>query len=510
MAKKQTTRIEAITKEPAIDLALDTIKIGKQAFVFVGMKSSAEATAEKISKKLKEDACLEIAEKILGVLPKPTRQCERLARCVKKGVAFHHAGLHYKQRELIEENFRKGKIKIIACTPTLAAGVDLPAFRAIIKDLKRYTGEFGASWIPVLEYLQMSGRAGRPSFDSYGEAVCLASTKGEKKTLLDRYITGEPEEIYSKLAVEPVLRTYLLSLIATEFVNTKKDIFSFFEKTFWAFQFKDLKKLHNIILKMLNLLLEFKFIRMKNDEFASADELDNSRIEATLIGKRVAELYIDPLTANNLILGMARAISAGINDFALLQLVSNQLEIRPMLRVKNSDYDAVQERIMKSQLLVEEPPEFQPDYYDFVNSVKTAMFFEDWINEGDEEYLLEKYNIRPGETRAKLESADWLLYSAEVLASLMKFHRLVSEIIKMRIRVKNGVKEELIPLLKLKGVGRVRARKLFNAKIKNIADIKKTDIFALSQLIGKKLAKSVKEQVGQKINESDKLLKWKT
>ena len=85
----------------------------------------------------------------------------------------------------------------------------------------------------------------------------------------------------------------------------------------------------------------------------------------------------------------------------------------------------------------------------------------------------------------------------------MKFHRLVSEIIKMRIRIEHGVKEELIALLKLKGIGRVRARKMFNAKIKDIGDVKKIDILTLSQLIGKKTAMNVKEQVGQKVVESN-------
>ena len=65
-----------------------------------------------------------------------------------------------KQRELIEDNFREGVIKIICATPTLAYGLSLPAFRSILKDLRRY-GPRGMAYIPVLEYLQMSGRAGR-------------------------------------------------------------------------------------------------------------------------------------------------------------------------------------------------------------------------------------------------------------------------------------------------------------------------------------------------------------
>ena len=109
----------------------------------------------------------------------------------------------------------------------------MPAFRTIIRDLKRY-GYRGLAWIPILEYHQQAGRAGRPSFDKYGEAICIAASKSEKDNIHEKYIKGEPEEIYSKLAVEPVLRTYLLSLIATDFVKTKQQIFEFFSKTFWA------------------------------------------------------------------------------------------------------------------------------------------------------------------------------------------------------------------------------------------------------------------------------------
>ena len=98
-------------------------------------------------------------------------------------------------------------------------GVDLPAFRAIIKDLRRY-GQRGLNWIPVLDYMQMSGRAGRPNYDKEGQAIAIALTKGEKEKIEERYLKGSPEDIYSKLAVEPVLRTYVLSLISSGFVTS--------------------------------------------------------------------------------------------------------------------------------------------------------------------------------------------------------------------------------------------------------------------------------------------------
>ena len=116
------TSINEITNEPAIDIALDTIKIKKQALVFCNTRRSCEATAEKIGKQIKENSVVldELGNKILKVLSSPTRQCRRLANCIRKGTAFHHAGLASKQRKLVEDSFRQGIIKIICSTPTLA------------------------------------------------------------------------------------------------------------------------------------------------------------------------------------------------------------------------------------------------------------------------------------------------------------------------------------------------------------------------------------------------------
>ena len=156
--------------------------------------------------------------------------------------------------------------------------------------------------------------------------------------------------------------------------------------------------------------------------------------------------------------------------------------------------------IKQSEFLLEdEPPMYDPEYDDFLNSIKTALFFRNWINEKDEEYLLETYNIRPGEIRVKLSLADWLLYASEELTRMLKLKEIIKEIIKLRLRLKHGIKEELLPLIKLENVGRVRARKLFNAGIKDIGAVKKAKVADLTQLLGTKVALKIKEQVGQKV-----------
>jgi len=497
----KTVEILRPTDNHAINLALDTIKRNKQALVFVNTKRSAEKAAEDISKQIKkqDEKLEELSEQILKALSKPTKQCERLARCIKKGIAFHHAGLVAKQRELIEDSFRNGIIKIICSTPTLALGVDLPAFRVIIKDLKRYGGSFGMKWIPVLEYLQQSGRAGRPSFDKYGESIAVSSTEKEKDVIYENYILGEPEEIYSKLAVEPVLRTYLLSLIATDFVKSKKEIIEFFEETFWAYQFEDMHKLENIIMKMLRLLEQWKFIETgNNDDFVSGDEVLNDNVSATILGKRIAELYLDPLTAN-FIIECLKKVNNNTNAFSFLQVVAHTIEMRPLLRARVKEVEEIEEKLVEysNNLLEKEPAMFDYEYSDFINSIKTALFFKDWIEEKDEEFLLEQYNVRPGEIRVKLDNANWLLYAAEELSRILKMQGIIKDIVKLRLRIRYGVKEELLTLLKLKNIGRVRARKLYFNKIKTIGDVKKAELGTLVQILGKNIALDVKEQVGQ-------------
>ncbi|MFA5141426.1 MAG: helicase-related protein [Candidatus Woesearchaeota archaeon] len=499
-------------KEHYLNIALDTIAIGKQALIFVNSKPSAEKTAEEIAKHIKEVTLKELAEQILNVMPKPTKQCERLARCIEKGIAFHHAGLHHKQKELIEDAFRDGRLKIIACTPTLAAGLDLPAFRAVLREVKRYS-QHGYNFIPVLEYHQIAGRAGRPGKEDFGECITIADTDAQRNELIDRFINGKPESIYSKLAVEPVLRTYILSLISTGFVRSKKDLETFFSKTFWAHQFGDMKTLENKLQSMIQLLLKYKFIiknsltvkeeTNENDLFVSANTMKEDIYNATPLGKRVSELYLDPLTANYLLNCLVKKESP--SAFGLLQMASHTIEMRPLLRVKTKEMDHYQDEVMRNQeqLLDEQPDIFEDEFEEFIDSMKTALFFNDWIAEIGEDELLEKYDIRPGEVHVKLEVVEWLLYSSAELANVANIKPVIKEVNRLRFRLQHGIKEELIPLCRLKNISRMRARRLFMNGIKDLGDVKKADIQKLSQILGNKLALDIKDQVGQNLNPDD-------
>ena len=512
--------------DPIINLCLDTIDKNRQALVFCNTKRGAESQAEKIAKKTaltpeKKHLCNELAEKILKVLETPTKQCERLALCVRGGCSFHHAGLPSKQREIIEEAFCNNQLFVICSTPTLAMGLDMPAFRSIIRDVKRFNPGrgWGLSYIPVLEYHQMAGRAGRPGHETWGEAILIAQDQGHAQELTERYIYGEAEDIVSKLAVEPVLRTYLLSLIATSFIQDEESMYSFFEKTFYAHQYGDMKQLQGLLNKMLSYLEEWGFIKIEgkaqkedltDDLFSSADELittsTSRKLRPTLLGVRVAELYLDPYTAQFLLKHLRehqkkQTDKIVLSDEGLLHLLTNTLEIRPLLTVRAKEYTLVDEWYLENEekLLVSMPTQHSYDFDEYFASLKTTMLLLDWINEETEESLLEKYGVRPGELKGKTDTADWLLYGLDELVKLAGLREYSTFFTRMRTRIQYGVREELLPLMRFKGVGKVRARVLYRNNIRSVAAVKEADVSVLAQLIGPALTQKLKEQVGEKV-----------
>jgi len=129
---------------------------------------------------------------------------------------------------------------VIAATPTLAAGVNTPSRRVIVRDWRRYDGEFGGMKpLDTLEIHQMCGRAGRPGLDPYGEAVLLADNNDTMDELFERYVWAEPDPVRSKLAAEPALRTHLLATISSGFANSREALLEFLDATLYATQTGD-------------------------------------------------------------------------------------------------------------------------------------------------------------------------------------------------------------------------------------------------------------------------------
>ncbi len=469
------------------DLINNLIKENKQALVFLNSRKRAEGFAKKINKivanslsereiqKLKE-----VSKRALNVLESPTEQCSSLSECIMQGSAFHHAGLLNEQRELVEDNFRLGQIKVLCSTTTLSAGINLPADLVIIPSVYRFE-KFSMELIPVREYKQCAGRSGRPKFSSEGKSVILASSEQQKELLIEKYINGSIEKIESKLSNIPILRTHILALIATNEIYDIKSIESFFEKTLYAKQFGDFSELLEKIVEIISDLEKFGFVENKNNFFV-----------CTPLGKRVSDLFLDPESAFDLITALRSKktftnisyLYAWVNCFEFFPLLSVPKNIKPII------YEEFSERMVElpfseEKLILEE---------NSVNKYFSALMLEYWIKEKKEQELFKEYNLAPGVLFGKTRIIEWLSYSTIELSKVLGIEKHIIVSNKLSKRIKYGVKEELLQLVELKGVGRVRARKLFNAGIKKPTEIR-NNLAKVESLLGKTVSDSLIKQL---------------
>ena len=465
----------------------DIMASGGQALVFVSTRRSTEALAKALGQQVKDklnekqrDQLAKIADSLAAAQEEPTSMGARLAKSIGNGVAFHNAGLTNAQRAIVEKEFKRGRIAAIVATPTLANGINLPARRVIIRDLNRFDVNFGLSPIPVLEIKQMCGRAGRPKYDKYGEAILFAKDIDEIDELIEQYFLSEPEAIESKLGSEPALRMHVLASVATGHVNTEDDLFAFFNRTFFAFT-GDIYQIHGKIREVLDFLAKEDFITRK-DGF----------LKATFFGKRTSDLYIDPLSAVKL----RDALRESRDDAVYHLWTICTTPDMPKLYLRRGDYAWVEQKIEEADLTF--PVE---DYDFFLAEVKTASLLGDWIMERTEEEVTKKFGIGPGDVRRMTDQAEWLLYSMAELGKIFNKKK-VRGLTRLTIQVQYGVKEELIELISLRGVGRVRGRALFQRGYKTLRDLQKANPNDLARIptIGPMLAVKIKEQVGVSVD----------
>src|SRR3989304_281138 len=430
-------KIEKKTKDAAINLALNTVKTGGQALVFASTRKNSAVLAKHIAEHMDEVLSKPIkrtleheAEKILSAGER-TRISESLADLVKCGTAFHHAGLAGAHRRLIEDLFRQGKIKVLTATPTLAFGVNLPARTVVIQDYRRYEAGYGYYPIAVLEYKQMAGRAGRPKYDKVGEAVLIAKTADEADYLMDNYVLARPERIWSRLAVERIIRGHVLATIASVFAHTENGIYDFFGKTFYAYQY-DVKAIKSIIARILKYLYDEEML-----------ELSGENIYATKFGKRVSELYIDPASAV-VIRDALRQKPVSLTDLSLLHLIAHTPDMGPIMRPYSQEFDemAMLMEEHKEEFLTETPNEGEDHiaYEEFLGEIKTAMVLKNWIEEVSEDTLIERFRAQPGDLYRTIENAKWLLHATRELAALLGNKEILPLTYELIERVSKGIK----------------------------------------------------------------------
>ena len=485
------------TSAAAIDIAIDSLKNGGQALIFAETRKravslagkAAEAVYKSMDKSARERA-LELSSQTLKK-GDDTELTRNLSHLLSKGVGFHHAGLGPSIREIVEESFKKGIIKLLTATPTLAAGVNLPARRIILTSILRYDTEYGGNIpISVLEYKQLSGRAGRPQYDNFGEAIIVAESGINADDLYDQYILGRPEPLRSQLMNERAIRVHLLSTISRVPGIKKTEIYHLFESTLFARNYKK-NSIGFIVDNALSYLQDEYLIKSRNDRYVATD-----------FGRKTTLLYIDPLTAvefRKAINSLERTTSTitknngnSRHTLGFLHTITSSADFYPKLSLRKKDLEDL------SSLLQQHSHEFfyQISEYDCSRSI-LALY--EWIEESSDRVISDRLGVEPGDMYRIVEISSWLAYSLYEVAKLLKREDLLTEIHNLRTRIKYGVREGLIPIVTLEGIGRIRARVLYDAGLtdpKKILQVSNSKLAAIPK-IGPALAAKLKEQLNK-------------
>ena len=474
--------------DDAINLVIDTLESGGQCLVFESSRKNSVGFARRAGVKVSglldrktRDALDEIVEQVIET--GESEASKVLAQCIRNGTAFHHAGLNSAHRRLVEDGFRANLIKMVASTPTLAAGLNLPARRVIVRSYKRYDPNFGMQPIPVLDYKQMAGRAGRPRLDPYGEAVLIAKSYNEMELLFENYIEASAEDIWSKLGTENALRTHILSTIVNGFAGTRNGLMEFIEATFFAHQ-NDTWGIVSVVDECLDFLKNHKMLE------------GETHLAATPLGKLVSMLYIDPLSAAVIIEGLRKATN--VTELTLVHLICKAPDMR-QLYLRAGDYELINDFVLSHiEEFSEVPhPSKATDYEWFLGEVKTALLILDWINEWSMDDISKVFNVGDGDIHAFADLAEWLMHSASRLARVTG-HSSADMAITIEKRIHYGARQELMELVGIRGIGRVRARKLYDSGLHSIEDIRNADPVVLGGLLGPKTTEKLLQEIGSR------------
>ncbi|NWR32429.1 HELQ Helicase, partial [Tachuris rubrigastra] len=421
--------------------------------------------------------------------------CPVLKQTIPFGIAYHHSGLTNDERKSIEEAYSSGVLCLLACTATLAAGVNLPARRVILR--APYVAN---DFLKKNQYKQMIGRAGRAGIDDAGESILIVQEKD--KHLVQDLVTSPLENCYSNLLLElnKGMQNLLLSLVGLKIAISCEEINNFMCGTLLGVQQQLLSKeksLSDIIKDGLENLIEKGLLKGKTSE---KDHNSKCTLTITPLGKATYKGSIDLAYCNLLYRDLKKGLEGLIleSNLHLLYLATPYdmtSSCSPDWMIYLRQFNQLSAAEQKVADIVGVPESFITKKASgqairknvdsaVVNRLYLTFILYTLVKETNIWNVSEKFNLSRGYVQNLLNSAasfaSCLLHFCEELEEFWVYKALLTELTK---QLTYCVRTELIPLMEVAGVLEARAKQLYNAGYKTLAHLANANPETLIKMI---------------------------
>ncbi|XP_076467231.1 DNA polymerase theta-like [Babylonia areolata] len=502
-----------------VPLCLETIMGGHSVLIFCPTKAWCERMAEKIAREfyglLKNPAALaaytgetgfvkasEMArlpvdqESLRNVVEQlgrsPVGVDPMLGKVLHYAVAYHHAGLTFDERDIVEGAFRQGAVKVLVATSTLSSGVNLPARRVIVR-----SPLFGGRVIDALSYKQMAGRAGRKGVDTEGECV-LVCKEGEKKTA-QRLLRSELPPVASCLQVSAgdgcqlsrSMKRAVLEVVVSGVASTPEDVACYVECTLLSASLPSGdSSTRELVTACLSFLEDNEFVTLHTARDSEGSEV--RKYQPTQLGSAVLASSMSPDEGLAVFAELQRARQCFVlaNELHIIYLVtpiysqeiSGSLEwyhfyclwdkLSPDMRLVAKTV-GVEEAFLAKAITGRLPTKTaaQARAVAVHRRFYTALALHDLVQEVPLLEVAARYNCNKGQLQSLMQSAATFAGMVTVFCARLGWSNMELLLAQFQQRLTLGVTRELCDLVRIPLLTGSMARVLFNAGFQTVASV---------------------------------------
>ena len=422
--------------------------------VFCTTKNSTRTRALEMAKHFDRDADKEkeFQKYLQGILKRTqlTSMENDLLDCLSRGIAFHHSGLHSGLKTLVERCYVNKKVNYLFATPGLAYGVNLPAKTVVLCDLSFYNPKVAGSreYIPTYMYIQMTGRAGRPGFETEGYSYVVTKNVAERDYWAPKIMKGKIERAVSQIGEDEYFRKAILELIYSN-RNTDKQILQFFENTYYNFQSKAIPrpflpfdifegiKRHLVYLNKMGMIIPMGVPGYHLTEFG--------KVVVDFLFWTFSNYKIEPFVELKKLLDNVGKVSPSFEVLYILSRLFDGARLFKVARKTDPEIAKFYENLGITDLSHSE--------------YSTYAVFKGWMQNMDEFEIESKFKVHSSQLPQIARELFQLLEVYEKLGKKMSYD-IDPNFAAFKERIRYGVTNEELPFVKLRQIGRETVREL--------------------------------------------------